>query len=162
MYDREAAAAYAKKWAFGRNPEYMNFDPYGGDCTNFVSQCIYAGCPHMNFTPDTGWYYLSPDDRAPAWSATEYLYRFLTNNTGVGPRGRVVEKEEVQVGDIVQFADLDEVFFHTVFVQDIFMGRILISAHTRDAFMRPLNTYFYPVFRYIHILCLDSQEDNGV
>ena len=39
-YEREKAVQYAKKWAYGRNPEYFNFDPIGGDCTNFISQCI--------------------------------------------------------------------------------------------------------------------------
>ncbi len=36
MYDREKAVAYAREWAFSRNPEYYIFDEIGGDCTNFV------------------------------------------------------------------------------------------------------------------------------
>ena len=55
-YDRQAAASYAKEWAFGRNPKYYNFNNLGGDCTNFASQCIYAGAGVMNFTPTFGWY----------------------------------------------------------------------------------------------------------
>ena len=54
-YDRSAAVAYARKWAFGRNPEYYDFGGIGGDCTNFVSQCLYAGAGVMNFTPELGW-----------------------------------------------------------------------------------------------------------
>lgn len=42
-YKRNLAVAYAKKWALSRNPKYYNFDPVGGDCTNFISQCLYAG-----------------------------------------------------------------------------------------------------------------------
>ncbi|MDE7439525.1 MAG: amidase domain-containing protein, partial [Clostridia bacterium] len=42
-YNRELAYEYAKKWAFKRNPEFYNFNNIGGDCTNFASQCIYAG-----------------------------------------------------------------------------------------------------------------------
>ena len=64
-YDREAAISYAAKWAFQRNPKYYDFHGIGGDCTNFVSQCIYAGAKVMNFTPTFGWYYISPDDRTP-------------------------------------------------------------------------------------------------
>ena len=37
-YNRNAAIAYAKKWAYKRNPNYYNFDLNGGDCTKFVSQ----------------------------------------------------------------------------------------------------------------------------
>lgn len=41
-YDRNSAIAYAKKWALSQNPRYYNFDPVGGDCTSFISQCLYA------------------------------------------------------------------------------------------------------------------------
>ncbi len=43
-YDRNAAAEYAGYWAYRRNPRYDPFDEIGGDCTNFVSQCLFAGC----------------------------------------------------------------------------------------------------------------------
>ena len=55
-YNRVQALEYAKKWAYARNPDYYNFDPVGGDCTSFVSQCIYAGSKTMNYQKDTGWY----------------------------------------------------------------------------------------------------------
>ena len=42
-YNREKAVAYAHSWAYGRNPAYYNFDKIDGDCTNFVSQCIFSG-----------------------------------------------------------------------------------------------------------------------
>ena len=42
-FSRERAQAYAHRWAFGRNPEYLAFDRLGGDCTSFVSQCLLAG-----------------------------------------------------------------------------------------------------------------------
>ena len=65
LYNRENVYSYAKKWALKRNPKYYNFDSLGGDCTNFVSQCVYAGSSIMNFTKDLGWYYRSLSDRAP-------------------------------------------------------------------------------------------------
>ena len=54
-YDRRAAVAYARKWAFTRNPEYYDFNGIGGDCTNFASQCVFAGAGFMNRTPTFGW-----------------------------------------------------------------------------------------------------------
>lgn len=48
-YNRESVYQYAKNWAFSRNPKYYNFDSIGGDCTNFASQCVYAGCNEMNY-----------------------------------------------------------------------------------------------------------------
>ena len=50
-YDREAAVLYAHQWAYGRNPLFYDYEHLGGDCTNFASQCIYAGSGVMNFTP---------------------------------------------------------------------------------------------------------------
>ena len=61
-YNRDAAVAYARKWALGRNPAYYDFQDVGGDCTNFASQCIYAGARTMNFTSVFGWYYRSSYD----------------------------------------------------------------------------------------------------
>ena len=52
----------------------------GGAYENFVSQCIYAGAGVMNFTPDTGWYYISLSQRSPSWTGVEFLYDFLVNN----------------------------------------------------------------------------------
>ena len=72
-YDRARALEYARRWALDRNPLFFNFTGRGGDCTNFVSQCILAGCCVMNFTRDFGWYYISVDDRAPAWTGVEYF-----------------------------------------------------------------------------------------
>ena len=34
-YQREAVLEYAKRWAKGRNPRYLDFEHMGGDCTNF-------------------------------------------------------------------------------------------------------------------------------
>ena len=76
-YNRLRAVQYAKRWALERNPLFIDFAGRGGDCTNFVSQCILAGCCTMNFTPDFGWYYIDSNDRAPAWSSVEFLYDFL-------------------------------------------------------------------------------------
>lgn len=83
QYDRHKAYNYAQKWAFKRNPIYYNFDNVGGDCTSFVSQCIFAGIGIMNYTKNTGWYYKNGNDKSPSWSGVEFLYNFLTNNKSV-------------------------------------------------------------------------------
>lgn len=48
-YDRNLAISYAKRWALSRNPKYYNFDAVGGDCTSFISQCLFAGSQKMNY-----------------------------------------------------------------------------------------------------------------
>ena len=63
-YDRLEAVIYAHRWAYSHNPSFYDYEELGGDCTNFASQCIYAGTGIMNFTPTYGWYYIDPDDKA--------------------------------------------------------------------------------------------------
>lgn len=58
-YDRAQAVAYARRWALSRNPLFYDFTGIGGDCTNFVSQCLLAGCCVMDYEPVFGWYYRS-------------------------------------------------------------------------------------------------------
>ena len=150
-YDRSKAAAYAEKWAFSRNPRYISFDGMGGDCTSFVSQCLYAGTGVMNFTRDTGWYYNSASDRAAAWSGVPYLYRFLTGNRSVGPYGRAAALEELERGDLIQLGDASDKWYHSLFVTEVTEDDILVSTHTFDAYRRPLSSYVYAQARGIHI-----------
>lgn len=149
-YNRASAAAYARKWALNRNPAYYNFDSLGGDCTNFISQCIYAGAGVMNFTPDTGWYYRSLADRAAAWTGVEYLYKFLVNNKSVGPYAHEVSQNEALVGDVIQLGTGDGRFYHSLMIVQTY-PQILICAHTYDALDRPLSSYIFAKNRFIHI-----------
>lgn len=149
-YDRNAATAYAHRWALERNPAYYNFDGIGGDCTNFASQSIYAGARIMNYTPVMGWYYRSSYDRTPSWSGVEYLYNFLVNNKSVGPYGHVVSEREAMPGDIVQLGTPSGDFYHSPVIIAI-SPTILIAAHTDDSLNRPLSSYIYGQARFIHI-----------
>ncbi len=150
VYDRNAAVAYARQWALKRNPAFYDFQNIGGDCTNFASQCIYAGAKTMNYTPVYGWHYRSVSDRSASWTGVEYLYNFLTSNTSVGPYAREVPQEEIQTGDIIQLGRANGDFYHTLVVTET-SPNILIAAHTYDALDRPLNTYDYYTARFLHI-----------
>lgn len=151
-YDRAAAVAYARKWAFGRNPKFYDFSKIGGDCTNFASQCIYAGAGVMNFTPTFGWYYKSVNDRTPSWTGVEYLYNFLTANDGAGPFAEEVSLDKLEIGDVVQLGKATGDFYHSPVVVGFRRGQILIAAHSYDAYNRPLSSYSYETARGIHIL----------
>ena len=149
-YDRDKALNYAKAWAYGRNPSYYNFDNIGGDCTNFASQVIYAGCGVMNYA-QYGWYYNSLNDRAPAWTGVEFLHDFLVNNKNEGPYAEEVDKKDVEVGDIVQLSFIRGTFGHSPVITRT--GReLLVAAHTFDAYNRPLESYDYYDVRFIHII----------
>ncbi len=158
-YRRDRAIEYARRWALSRNPLFFDFTGRGGDCTNFVSQCIFAGCGIMNDTPTYGWYYASPTDRAPAWSGVDELYNFLIGipefaeaNGGTGPYAvDAIEAGVVEIGDVIQLANADGAFYHTLIISEITEDDALVCAHTDNALDRPLSTYNYASLRVLHI-----------
>ena len=158
LYDRKKAVEYANRWALSRNPAYYDFSGLGGDCTNFVSQCLYAGGGVMNYTKDLGWYYINANERAPAWTGVPYLYNFLTRQTGgAGPFGREANVTEVEAGDIIQLAFQESGrFSHSLIIvkcgkaPDI--NNILINTHSYDRKEYPLANYFWTRIRFIKIL----------
>ena len=154
LYNRNEAISYAKKWALGRNPRYYNFDPIGGDCTNFISQCIYAGCNKMNYNYENGWYYKNGYDKSPSWTGVNFLYKFLTTNKGFGPRGKDVSQSEIKIGDIAQLSFDGITFGHSLFIINIDdendLNKIYIATHTYDVLGKKLeNTIFLKFVLFI-------------
>ena len=150
-YHRIHAVEYARTWALSRNPLFSRFDAFGGDCTNFISQCIFAGSCVMNETPTFGWYYRAQGDYAPAWTGVPFLYNFLIDNMDVGPYGTEIPIESAEMGDIIQLGRSDGTFYHTLIVTGMRDGVPLICAHDNDALNRPLDTYVYDTARCVHI-----------
>ncbi|MDR2939876.1 MAG: amidase domain-containing protein [Clostridiales bacterium] len=150
-YNRKKAIEYAHTWALRRNPEYYNFDGLGGDCTNFISQCIYAGCGIMNYKRDIGWYYNSQYDRSAAWTSVEHLHRFLTTNTSNGPYATEIPLEYAEPGDIIQLSYNGKIFGHSLFIVEV-EPKILVAQHSSLNFdNRAFDTYLYQTSRLLHI-----------
>ena len=153
-YDRENALLYANKWALSRNPRYLDFENLGGDCTNFISQCLYAGAQVMNHTPTFGWFYYASENRTASWTGVEYLYQFLSKNKGAGPFASVVSPDRIEPGDIIQLGNHRR-FYHSLFVTKTGMRpaphNIAVATHSFDTLNRILDTYTYHTIRYLHI-----------
>lgn len=149
-YSPAEAVAYARRWALSRNPQYYDFEDIGGDCTNFASQCVYAGAGVMNFTPVTGWFYHTANDRTASWTGVEFFRDFLVTNAGPGPYAVEVPRSDALPGDIVQLGTSDGHFYHSPVIVET-RPRILVCAHTLDALDRPLDTYVYARARFLHI-----------
>lgn len=162
-YLRERAVAYARKYAFGQNPIFGNFRGIGGNCTNFVSQSVYAGSCVMNYTPTFGWYYVSLEDRSPSWTGVQFFYNFMVDNKGVGPFGKETSLDEVEIGDVIQLGNNQDGFYHTLLIVGFEGEDPLVAAQTDDAYARPLSTYSYDFNRFIKILGVrvdvDLEED---
>lgn len=150
-YNRQKAVEYARKWALSANPQYYHFEGIGGDCTNFISQCLLAGGGVMNYDKYKGWFYINSNNRSPSWTSVAYLLEFLLRKNGVGPIGKIVSLEELEIGDIIQLRQNPTHFNHTVIVTKIFDKEIFVSAHSNVVLDRPLNEYFYLQLLPIHI-----------
>lgn len=151
-YNRENAVNYARQFAFSQNVNFGNFAGIGGNCTNFVSQSIFAGSCEMNYRPTYGWYYISLDERSPSWTGVEYFYNFIIQNVGVGPYGKTATADEAEIGDVIQLAKNEEGFYHTLLIVGFDGDDPLVAAQTDNAYARPLSTYTYDYSRFIKIL----------
>lgn len=84
LYDREAAVAYAARFALDYNPAYDSWAKVGGDCANFVSQCLHAGGLPMKRTGIRQWYFDMSDDKhiraTSSWKGAQSLRVFLKHN----------------------------------------------------------------------------------
>ncbi len=158
-YNRDRALEYARRWALSRNPLFLDFTGRGGDCTSFVSQCVFAGCGVMNYTETFGWYYITSSDRAPAWAGVDEFFNFITGapefvaaNGGTGPRGfDVRDAADIEIGDVIQLQNAEGQFYHSLIISEITDNDILVCAHSDDALDRPISTYNYASLRVIHI-----------
>ena len=152
LYDRNKAIQDAQEWALKRNPKYYNYDSIGGDCTNFISQCLLAGGGIMNYTKTFGWYYINANNKSPSWSGVNYLYNFLTRNFGgVGPIGKKISRNKVKEGDLIQLAFNKKVLEHSLIITKIEDEEIFVTTHTEDSLNRNLKNYNYSDIRFIHI-----------
>lgn len=152
-YDRKSVQEYAKKWAYQRNPVYLNFDALGGDCTNFVSQCIYSGAKVMNYSKN-GWYYNNGNDKSPSWTGVEFLGEFLLSNKSVGPFAKLSNIEELDVGDVIQLSFDDNSFGHSLIIVNKLgnsLDDIFVATHTFDSYGRRVSSYDYIKNRFLHI-----------
>lgn len=112
----------------------------------------------MNETPILGWFYRSSWDRTASWTGVEYFYRFLVGNAeGIGdaegPFAEETSLEKLRLGDFVQLGRGTGDFYHTpVVVGFLKDGTPLVSAHSFDAYLRPLTSYTFSQLRCLHVI----------
>lgn len=157
-YNAAVALEYAKRYALFPNPAYYYYDSLGGDCTNFCSQCLFQGCPQMNYMKTFGWYYKNANDKAPAWTAVESFYKFITSNKSYGPFGRGIDLAQVQTGDYIQLNFEGEKFSHTVIVSKVespvSLDSILICCHSYNRLDAQLSSL--PPIKNLRVIRIDG------
>ena len=154
-YNRKIAVNYSLNFALKRNDNFHDYTNEGGNCTNYVSQCLYAGSMVMNYDY-SGWYYKSPQQTSVSWANVEPLYNFLINNKREGVYGINAPLEMCEIGDVIQLKFKNKkLFSHCLFVTKIEAltpKQIYVCANTRDVKEVPLSFYSYEKYRLIHIL----------
>lgn len=115
--NRAAAVAYGRRWANSNNPEFIATSG-GGDCTEFVSQAMFAGGWSMVTTGDPvefrrndRWFSLrrttlrtivrgSTIDRSYTWAGAQNFAEFVR----ISGRGtQVTDPMLLEPGDVIQF-----------------------------------------------------------
>ena len=143
----------------------------GGDCTNFVSQCVWAGYGgyvegstsatatqnniRNQYRMTSSWYG-GTGGGSPAWESVQGFWNYMTTNTGYGPKatgynnGYVytnIAPLTINYGDVLQFNSSGSGdYAHSVYVTYTSSAtdqysEILVSAHTNDVYNAPLTNY---------------------
>jgi len=149
-YNRSAAVSYALKYWDTFNSAYPNWTSSGGDCANFVSQCLYAGGEKMvgstgasNATVATNWFSSgtaqNTSNVSSSWrganafkncfvTKAKYYKRFDSSST------KTTLSNYAKVGDAVSFystnASGSYIAKHTMIVVGFSSGDTILAGHT--------------------------------
>lgn len=156
-YDRAAAVAYARQWVGIRNDDWPDYSRNGGNCQNFVSQCLLAGGIPMDvYSPGIWkWYGSTPNNlsvmagRSASWSAVVSFLDYAESNTGYG-LAAVTDAPYYtgSPGDIIHLGNAER-WRHTVLITGVVEdgeGNIedyLICSNTADLRDFPVSAYAY-------------------
>ncbi|WP_207670930.1 amidase domain-containing protein [Caloramator sp. E03] len=167
LYSRFDAVRYAYTYGITPNPKYRYFQGHadgGGDCTNFISQCLKAGGAPMDYSGTWAWWYnnkstdnLYDDSWSVTWSVANSLYWCLKSRYQLKLPGlkalEVQDLDLLELGDIIQYENFRGFIYHSAIITAFtYNGGIripLITQHTFDA----INTsYIKPAAKRMHFM----------
>ena len=140
-YNRKKAVDYALKHALSPNPSFLYLSSHissGGNCTNFISQCLLAGGAEMSYSTNPWWYRQSSEGHSwsVTWTVAHSLYWHIKNNTHKNLKGIKAEivglPTELSLGDIIFYENFQGKIHHSAIVTDYKNGLPLISQNTYD------------------------------
>ncbi len=155
-YDRLKAVQYAERWWNSFNPQYPQFTD---DCTNYISQCLYAGGIPMWGKPNRskGWWIEGKSNWSFSWTVA---HAFMLMLKAAAWTKEVKNPSQLMIGDIICYDfEGDGRFNHNTIVtgKDEY-GNPLVNAHTTNSRMRYWNyedsTAYTPniQYKYFHII----------
>lgn len=161
-YNPSLAIAYAQKYAFTYNPKYPDYSDVepGGDCANFISQCIHAGGLPMTGSNandvTNSWFCYSDyiwaiNDISRTWRGAYYFYIYWSlharssqvflNDALLNP---ILKKELLAFaspGDVINLIHSNNTVYHTLLIMEVTNEDIFCAAHTNNTDGTPLTKY---------------------
>lgn len=154
-YQREIAAEYAYKHVGIRSDRWYDYSNMGGNCMNFISQCLYiSGIPmDLEGSARWKWYGAAFDESASmkgctrSWINVDHFYQYVSSNRGHGLVADVnADYYSGQIGDLIMMgspSDWDHIVMITSLVKNEAGETIdyLISSNTTDVRDFPVSAY---------------------
>ncbi|SHK96109.1 amidase domain-containing protein [Desulforamulus aeronauticus] len=158
-YTSSNGASYARKYGKA-GPSYF-YNISGNDCTNFVSQCVWAGYGGWDPSGDTNGvnaqrvsnkfrmtsnWYAGSGGGLSNWENVNSFYSYVTTNTGVGPKGTGYEigkspssfnYGQISKGNVLQgWPSYYTTYLHSIYISDVLYPgdplEILYCGHTSN------------------------------
>lgn len=160
-YDYEAAVEYANTYALSYNNKYGDWTDYGGDCANFVSQCLYAGGKQIIGLPSgqdavndyTNWFcYSTTTDTSmvsATWRGANAFMTFWKNRaTNYKQFSGVCSSSYIYgfKGDAISLLNSNGRAYHTLMIVGYENNNsdFIVAAHTYDTNTSRLSSYSAP------------------
>ena len=162
-YDRRSATSYAMQYALEPNKYYKFYEfvnGNGGDCTNFVSQCLRAGGASMDYNNVRPWWYDERGKASICWAVANSLFWYLKTNQRLNRNAikglEVEDLSKIEIGDVVFYENYNKSIFHaaiiTSFTEESGSRQPRISQHSYNQINETyIKSYDYKKAHFIKI-----------
>ncbi|MGL5086008.1 MAG: amidase domain-containing protein [Clostridium sp.] len=129
------AIAYANKYYKSYNKAYPDWTIYGGDCANFISQCLKAGGKKMS----DKWYSygnkLNTSKVSPSWRGANDFSYYWRKHAKSYKTFKSVNEDYLNYGkpgDVISFINKNGRAVHTMMITGLSDDDFILSTHTYD------------------------------
>lgn len=157
-YSSSDAVTYAEKYYSSYNSSYPDWTTEGGDCANFISQCLYAGGKSMKGTPGTSsaadswsnWFSkgssLNTKNVSSTWRGANAFKSYWQSNASGYSTFQSVGTESYNYGfkgDAVSLLNSNGSAYHTMIIvgYDPANKDFILAAHTGNTKTAKLSNY---------------------
>ncbi|MDA8204615.1 MAG: amidase domain-containing protein [Thermaerobacter sp.] len=140
------------------HPDYADFNRYGGDCTNFISQVLHAG----GFTETRRWAWNSETEGTDAWTNATRLAQYLRSSGradlyAMGTLQHIIKPGEnstaplsrIRPGDLIGYFESNRVVHFAIVVSFDPDGYPLVVSHSADRYRVPWDLGWDRSTRYL-------------